>query len=120
MPRCTAPLPAMIRRSSPISIITDSAVAAPPPRAALRRLPCRSRLRPSPRPRRARGDRPMTRQPSDTVMVSGQIAPHEVAGLVEQGVTVLINNRPDGEEPDQPRASDIEDAAAVAGIDYRF
>jgi uncharacterized protein (TIGR01244 family) len=62
----------------------------------------------------------MIRQLDDKVMVSGQIAPHEVAGLVDQGVTILINNRPDREEPDQPLASDIEDAAAVAGIDYRF
>lgn len=62
----------------------------------------------------------MIRQLDDKVMVCGQLAPHEVAGLAEQGVTLLINNRPDGEEPDQPMASDIEEAAAVAGIDYRF
>ena len=62
----------------------------------------------------------MIRQLSDRVMVSGQVAPHEVAGLAEQGVTVLVNNRPDGEEPDQPLASEIEDAAAAAGISYRF
>jgi uncharacterized protein (TIGR01244 family) len=62
----------------------------------------------------------MIRQLDDTVMVSGQIAPHEVAGLAEQGITVLINNRPDGEEPGQPLAGDIEDAASVAGISYRF
>jgi uncharacterized protein (TIGR01244 family) len=62
----------------------------------------------------------MIRQLDDKVMVSGQIAPHEVAGLAEQGVTVLVNNRPDGEEPGQPLAGEIEDAAAIAGIDYRF
>ena len=62
----------------------------------------------------------MIRQLSDRVMVSGQVATHEVAGLAEQGVTVLVNNRPDGEEPDQPLASEIEDAAAAAGISYRF
>jgi uncharacterized protein (TIGR01244 family) len=62
----------------------------------------------------------MIRQLDDKVMVSGQVAPHEVAGLAEQGVTVLVNNRPDGEEADQPLASDIEDAAAAAGISYRF
>jgi len=61
----------------------------------------------------------MIRQLSDRVMVSGQVAPHEVAGLAEQGVTVLVNNRPDGEEPGQPLASEIEDAAAAAGITYR-
>ena len=62
----------------------------------------------------------MIRQLDDTVMVSGQVAPHEVAGLAEQGVTVLVNNRPDGEEAGQPLAGDIEDAAADAGIAYRF
>ena len=62
----------------------------------------------------------MIRQLDDQVMVSGQVAPHEVAGLAAQGVTVLVNNRPDGEEPGQPLASEIEEAAAAAGIAYRF
>ncbi|NUR45683.1 MAG: TIGR01244 family phosphatase [Sphingomonas sp.] len=62
----------------------------------------------------------MIRQLDDKVMVSGQVAPHEVAGLAEQGVTVLVNNRPDGEEAGQPLASEIEDAAAAAGIGYRY
>lgn len=62
----------------------------------------------------------MIRQLGDKVMVSGQVAPHEVAGLAEQGITMLVNNRPDGEEPGQPLAGEIEDAAAAAGIEYRF
>jgi uncharacterized protein (TIGR01244 family) len=62
----------------------------------------------------------MIRQLDEKTLVSGQIAPHEVAGLAEQGVTVLVNNRPDGEEPGQPFAGDIEEAAAAAGIAYRF
>jgi uncharacterized protein (TIGR01244 family) len=62
----------------------------------------------------------MIRQLDDTVMVSGQVAPHEVAGLAEQGITVLVNNRPDGEEPGQSLAGDIENAAAAAGIAYHF
>jgi uncharacterized protein (TIGR01244 family) len=62
----------------------------------------------------------MIRQLDDKVMVSGQVAPHEVAGLAEQGVTMLVNNRPDGEEAGQPLAGEIEDAAAAAGIEYRF
>jgi uncharacterized protein (TIGR01244 family) len=62
----------------------------------------------------------MIRQLDDKVMVSSQLAPHEVAGLAEQGITVLVNNRPDGEEDGQPLAGEIEDAAAIAGIDYRF
>jgi uncharacterized protein (TIGR01244 family) len=62
----------------------------------------------------------MIRQLDDKVMVCGQVAPHEVAGLAEQGVTMLVNNRPDGEEPGQPLAGEIEEAAAAAGIGYRF
>ncbi len=62
----------------------------------------------------------MIRQLDDKTLVSGQIAPHEVAGLAEQGVTILVNNRPDFEEPGQPLAAEIEEAAAQAGIAYRF
>jgi uncharacterized protein (TIGR01244 family) len=62
----------------------------------------------------------MIRQLDDRTLVSGQVAPHEVAGLAEQGITVLVNNRPDGEEPGQPLAGEIEEAAAAAGISYRF
>ena len=61
----------------------------------------------------------MIRQLDDRTLVSGQIAPHEVAGLAAQGVTVLVNNRPDGEEAGQPLASEIERAASEAGIAYR-
>ena len=60
----------------------------------------------------------MQRQLDDRTLVSGQIRPEEVAGLAEQGVTMLINNRPDGEEADQPLAADIEAAAEAAGISY--
>jgi uncharacterized protein (TIGR01244 family) len=60
------------------------------------------------------------RQLDETILVSDQIAPHEVAGLAGSGITLIVNNRPDGEEPDQPLAGDIEAAAAEAGIAYRF
>jgi uncharacterized protein (TIGR01244 family) len=60
------------------------------------------------------------RKLDDKTWVGGQVAPHEVAGLVQSGVTMLVNNRPDGEEPDQPLAGEIEAAAEAAGIAYRF
>ena len=85
-----------------------------------RRLRDCQRHRFRPRRRRAREGKRMIRQLDDKVMVSGQVAPHEVAGLARQGVTMLVNNRPDGEEPGQPLAGEIEDAAAAAGIGYRF
>lgn len=59
------------------------------------------------------------RQLDDQVMVSGQIRPEDVAALGKQGVTMIINNRPEGEDPDQPLGSDIEQAAEDAGIQYR-
>ena len=62
----------------------------------------------------------MIRQLDDRVMVSGQVAPHEIAGLAEQGITVLVNNRPDGEEQGQPLAGEIEEAAAAAGLSYHY
>jgi uncharacterized protein (TIGR01244 family) len=62
----------------------------------------------------------MMRRLDDKLWVCGQIAPDEVARLRDHGVTMLVNNRPDGEEPGQPLAGDIEAAAAAAGIAYRF
>ena len=59
------------------------------------------------------------RQLDATVSVSGQIAPQEVAGLKAQGVTMIVNNRPDGEEEGQPAGADIRRAAEQAGIAYR-
>jgi uncharacterized protein (TIGR01244 family) len=53
----------------------------------------------------------------ETFWVAGQIQPEEVAGLE---VAVLINNRPDGEEPGQPCSADIEAAARSAGLSYRY
>ena len=59
------------------------------------------------------------RELDDKVLVSGQISPGDIAALRDQGVTMIVNNRPDGEEPDQPLGMEIEDAATAAGIDYR-
>ena len=59
------------------------------------------------------------RELDDKVLVSGQINPGDIAALREQGITMIVNNRPDGEEPDQPLGLEIEEAATAAGIDYR-
>jgi uncharacterized protein (TIGR01244 family) len=56
------------------------------------------------------------RQLDSTTFVSGQIAPEEIAAL---GVTTIVNNRPDGEEPGQPASDAIAAAAKAAGVDYR-
>ena len=62
----------------------------------------------------------MMRQLDDRTLVSGQIAPEQMPDLRAQGVTMIVNNRPDHEDPDQPLAADIEAAAREAGIDYRY
>ncbi|GAA4750317.1 TIGR01244 family sulfur transferase [Sphingomonas daechungensis] len=61
----------------------------------------------------------MTRQLDDVLSVSGQVQPGDIAALAGEGITLIINNRPDGEEPGQPRGLEIEQAATAAGIAYR-
>lgn len=61
----------------------------------------------------------MHRQLNDKTLVSGQITPEDVAGLKALGVTLIVNNRPDGEDLGQPESDDIEAAARACGIDYR-
>jgi uncharacterized protein (TIGR01244 family) len=56
----------------------------------------------------------------EKMLVAGQIAPGDLAALAALGVTMVINNRPDGEEPGQPEAGAIAAAAKAAGLDYRF
>lgn len=55
---------------------------------------------------------------NDTISVSGQIQPQDMARLKAQGFTTVINNRPDGEAPDQPDSAQIEEAAHAAGLRY--
>ena len=52
---------------------------------------------------------------SDTLSVSAQITVEDVSRLREQGFTVIVCNRPDGEVPDQPTMDDIEAACVAAG-----
>ncbi|MGV8834296.1 MAG: TIGR01244 family sulfur transferase [Devosia sp.] len=55
---------------------------------------------------------------NDHVSVSGQIHPEDVAALKAAGFVAIVNNRPDGESPDQPAGADIEAAALTAGLAY--
>ena len=59
------------------------------------------------------------RQLDDWTFIGAQIRPEEVAGLGQMGVSLIVNNRPDGEEPAHPLGAEIEQAASEAGIDYR-
>ncbi|WP_306250801.1 TIGR01244 family sulfur transferase [Parvularcula sp. IMCC14364] len=55
---------------------------------------------------------------NNTFYAAGQILPEQVGNIAAQGFDIIINNRPDGEEPGQPSAQDIAVAAGAAGIDY--
>jgi uncharacterized protein (TIGR01244 family) len=56
----------------------------------------------------------------DRTLVAGQIAVADLAEARREGVTMIVNNRPDGEEPDQPTSAELEAAADAAGLDYRY
>ena len=55
---------------------------------------------------------------NDTVSVSPQISVADIAALKAAGFTTIVNNRPDGESPDQPSGAEIEAAAKAAGLAY--
>jgi len=57
---------------------------------------------------------------TDSVAVSEQITAADVAEIAASGYKVLINNRPDGEVPDQPGSDEIAVAAEAAGISYYY
>lgn len=61
----------------------------------------------------------MFRQIDESMLVSGQIQPEDVQAAADAGVTMIVNNRPDGEQPGQPAGAAIEAAARAAGLDYR-
>ena len=58
------------------------------------------------------------RKLSDTMFASPQIGLDDVAIARDMGVALIVNNRPEGEGPDQVPGDEIEAAARAAGIDY--
>jgi uncharacterized protein (TIGR01244 family) len=58
---------------------------------------------------------------NDTISVSPQMSPADMAEAAAQGFKTVINNRPDGEGgPDQPTSEAVEEAAKAAGLDYIY
>ena len=51
--------------------------------------------------------------------VSGQVRPEDMDALKAAGVAMIVNNRPDHEEPGQPTRGEVEAAAKAAGLGYR-
>ncbi|WP_379923151.1 TIGR01244 family sulfur transferase [Erythrobacter sp. R86502] len=52
------------------------------------------------------------------VMVSPQLALSDITAAADMGVALVINNRPDGEDPSAPQGDRIAEAAAAAGMNY--
>lgn len=60
------------------------------------------------------------RRVTDSLSVSPQVTAADMARAAAEGFALVINNRPDGEDPSQPSSAAIESAARAAGLDYLY
>ena len=59
------------------------------------------------------------RRVDDRISVAPQISIADVAAARDAGFVCVVNNRPDGEAPDEPQGAEIAAACAEVGLDYR-
>jgi len=57
---------------------------------------------------------------NDHVSVSPQISPDDIAAIKAAGFVAIVNNRPDGESPDQPTSAAMQAAVEAAGMSYHY
>ena len=55
---------------------------------------------------------------SDRLAVAPQIRPQDLGDVAAAGFVGIVNNRPDGEAPDQPSSFELETAARQHGLRY--
>lgn len=60
----------------------------------------------------------MFRKLTDRIYASPQIGLNEVSRAADEGFSLIINNRPEDESPDQVPGEVIASAARAAGLDY--
>jgi uncharacterized protein (TIGR01244 family) len=60
----------------------------------------------------------MFRRLSKTVLASPQISLADLPQAKDQGVSLIINNRPEGESDDQVPGAEVERAATALGLEY--
>ncbi len=60
------------------------------------------------------------RRVTDQLSVAPQIQLGDLAVAAAQGFKLVINNRPDGEDPSQPSSAQVEAAARAAGLAYAY
>lgn len=58
------------------------------------------------------------RKVTESFSVAPQIAVADIAEAAKKGFVLVINNRPDGEDPSQPTSAEMAAAAKAAGLDY--
>lgn len=58
------------------------------------------------------------RKVTDGLAVAPQLLPRDMATAAALGYRLVINNRPDGEQPGQPTAAEMQAAAEAAGLAY--
>lgn len=62
----------------------------------------------------------MFKRLTDDVWVAGQLDEADFARAAAEGVRTIVNNRPDGEAPDQLPHALAQEAAARAGVAYHY
>ena len=60
------------------------------------------------------------RRVTDQISVAPQITLADLSAAAARGFKLVINNRPDGEDPSQPSSAQVEAAAKAAGLDYAY
>jgi|SRR5436190_17061689 len=60
------------------------------------------------------------RRVTDLFSVAPQLGVDDLARAAQQGFVLVINNRPDGEAPDQPSSVEVAEAAEAAGMAYAY
>ncbi|MBV9510229.1 MAG: TIGR01244 family phosphatase [Caulobacteraceae bacterium] len=58
------------------------------------------------------------RKVTDGFSVAPQVGADELGAVAAAGFVLVINNRPDGEQPGQPTSAEMAEAAQAAGLDY--
>jgi uncharacterized protein (TIGR01244 family) len=59
------------------------------------------------------------RRVSPDFAVAGQLTVEDFARAASEGFRIVIKNRPEGEDPDQPAEAEMKAAAQAAGLEYR-
>lgn len=59
------------------------------------------------------------RRVTENFSTAGQLTPDDIIRAAADGFTLVLNNRPDGEEPGQATGAEMKAAAEKAGLTYR-